>query len=519
MRAPFGGADRAEVDYRLSSTIDPPLGEWRARIDRWRAERSKIDFPIDSEPYADLAARAKSEATLIALDFARSKSIAPPKALHLGAPIVATGHQPYLHHCGVASKTLAIRKLIGADRGELTGLNVIVDSDPVGSTGRIAIPKKSGSGIEPVMVDLFGLEADRLIESSRPVSIEKFNSAIEIIGELLKTDRLNETRGAFESFIARLKSERDLRSGQIDYLELTLAMKALWERELDGETLLEAPISALAGSNSFRRFARSIIADIERFGAVYNDALERYRLRRKLRYRANPFPNLRLDRPDGSLETPFWRIDADGARSPLFLERSDRGAYVLPDETRIRPKALILTLYVRLFIADFFVHGTGGAKYDQVTDEIMRDYFQIEPPPIGVVSVDQPLLDSPVDLPDRIALIDDEIDRLNRLRREIEQHPEKHLDQLDGAGDELIALKARALAEIKGSDGARKKEIAARIKELNHQMRRSIAPLSARIERELESFIARRAELSGLSYRKYPYFFHSAARIYSQMVD
>jgi hypothetical protein len=37
-------------------------------------------------------------------------------------------------------------------------------------------------------------------------------------------------------------------------------------------------------------------------------------------------------------------------------------------------------MYARLVLSDLFIHGIGGAKYDEVTDEIIRRFFGIEPP-------------------------------------------------------------------------------------------------------------------------------------------
>jgi len=50
------------------------------------------------------------------------------------------------------------------------------------------------------------------------------------------------------------------------------------------------------------------------------------------------------------------------------------------------PRALTLTLFARLILGDFFIHGIGGGKYDEVTDQIIRDYFGIDPPAFQVVS-------------------------------------------------------------------------------------------------------------------------------------
>src|SRR5207253_6987088 len=75
---------------------------------------------------------------------------------------------------------------------------------------------------------------------------------------------------------------------------------------------------------------------------------------------------------------PFWlRTGADGRR-----ER----AAVASDVSQLRPRALTLTLFARVCLGDFFIHGIGGGKYDEVTDAIIRGYFGVEPPAYQVLS-------------------------------------------------------------------------------------------------------------------------------------
>jgi hypothetical protein len=50
------------------------------------------------------------------------------------------------------------------------------------------------------------------------------------------------------------------------------------------------------------------------------------------------------------------------------------------DGIRLRPRALTTTWYARTVLGDLFVHGIGGAKYDEVTDRIIADLFGIAPP-------------------------------------------------------------------------------------------------------------------------------------------
>src|SRR5205085_514035 len=123
-----------------------------------------------------------------------------------------------------------------------------------------------------------------------------------------------------------------------------------------------------------------------------------------IRTRARPVPDLAVD--DDWCESPLW-ILRKGCRERrrLFvrdfagkLEISDRNetlvrvnsasasnpgslaAAVQNARISIRPRALITTMYARLVLSDLFIHGIGGAKYDEVTDEIIRRFFGIEPP-------------------------------------------------------------------------------------------------------------------------------------------
>src|SRR5690606_12266035 len=51
------------------------------------------------------------------------------------------------------------------------------------------------------------------------------------------------------------------------------------------------------------------------------------------------------------------------------------------------PKALALTLFLRMFASDLFIHGIGGGRYDQVTDAVIRRYYGVEPPAFVVASM------------------------------------------------------------------------------------------------------------------------------------
>jgi hypothetical protein len=43
-------------------------------------------------------------------------------------------------------------------------------------------------------------------------------------------------------------------------------------------------------------------------------------------------------------------------------------------------------MFLRLFVADLFVHGIGGGRYDQITDRLIRSHFGVVPPVFAVTT-------------------------------------------------------------------------------------------------------------------------------------
>ena len=121
----------------------------------------------------------------------------------------------------------------------------------------------------------------------------------------------------------------------------------------------------------------------------------------------HPVPNLAAD--SEWIEAPFWLWSASAPRRRrLFVRRRDKDCLLLTDRRRIevelplaeggdasravkvladlpsqgiklRSRALATTLFARLVLADLFIHGIGGAKYDQLTDELIRRFFGLVP--------------------------------------------------------------------------------------------------------------------------------------------
>ena len=76
------------------------------------------------------------------------------------------------------------------------------------------------------------------------------------------------------------------------------------------------------------------------------------------------------------------------------------------------------TMYARLVLCDLFLHGIGGAKYDELTDAIIRRSMGIEPPSYLTATA---TIQLPLEYP-RVS--EDELCRAQREERELRFHAE-----------------------------------------------------------------------------------------------
>ena len=210
------------------------------------------------------------------------------------------------------------------------------------------------------------------------------------------------------------------------------------------------------GLPEFAWFTAHLLAQLPRFRTAYNKALATYRCVHKMRNRAHPMPDLAM--VDDWLEAPFWIWTADDpVRRPLFarkagggIEISDRNRHTIAlpisqdgdpalaaEQLRelssrgikVRTRALTTTIFARLVLSDMFLHGIGGAKYDQVTDEIVRLFFGFEPPEFATVSA---TLRLPHENGNQDGVIAGQWEQ--RLR-ELQYHPEQHVNADGANGD------------------------------------------------------------------------------------
>lgn len=375
------------------------------------------------------------------------------------AAFFVSGHQPTLFHPGVWVKNFVVGRLAKNDRA--IGLNLIVDNDknsttairvptgPLETPGLMTVPFDEPRGSEPW-------------EEARIVNRQLFATFAE------RVERAMRDLG-FSPLVADFWPAAVRHSAKSDSLaECLTAARCAWERSWDVANL-ELPISRLCVLEPFLWFASHILAHLPRFHGVYNEVLREYRQVNRVRSRTHPVPDLR--EAEGWLEAPFrvWRA-GECERKRVFARQfpgevrlSDgkdvfvslplapgmdaccavRELQKLPARgIRFRTRALTTTMFTRLCVADLFVHGIGGAKYDQMTDRIVARFLGMAAPDFLTLSA---TLELPA--PGEVAHPEDER-RLLRHLRELDYNSDRHLPvELPDPTRQLVAEKRRLVAE------------------------------------------------------------------------
>lgn len=443
----------------------PPVACFREVLAKNRKQRETNDCDIQGRSLTELAAEAREQLLHAALEFTRSYCDSSATA-DAEAPIVLTGHQPEIVHPGVWLKNFAAASLAAKHGG--TAVNLIIDSD-LCHTPAIGVP--TGSSHSPRLESVpYDRPCQEIPLEQRPlVDTTVWDSFGERVYEKIAPLVPNPLARAWWSEVAG-------RAGQASSLGLCLArarhlQEFSWHPDCR-EHGLELPQSRVCQLPAFRWFAAHVLAQLPRFLSAHNESLADYRALHRLRNHAQPVPD--LAEVDGWLETPFWIWSTgEPQRRALFarcnhagLRLTDRHGFeeTLPisDDApaeaavealagweargvKLRTRALLTTLFARLVLADLFIHGIGGAKYDHVTDAIAARFFGQAPPTYLTLSgtLRLPIDHQPLDRnrPREVA----------QLLRELTYHPERHINRAlsDGSDhDRVHAIVQSKLAAI-----------------------------------------------------------------------
>jgi hypothetical protein len=455
----------------------PPLAVAADLAARNRAIFSESNVDIDGVPLADLRRRAAAGASRAAQRYlGLTVPDAPPPALFL------IGHQPELFHPGVWVKNFALNGL--ARRNGAVPLGLLVDNDTAKAT-TVRVPEwdpdRAKVHLASVPLDHFSAEVPY---EERGVADEAFFASFP--------ERLAEVthNWPFRPLAADVWDEVN-RYHHASLGERLAAGRRMLERRWGCENL-EVPLSHLCAGASFLHFARAILANLPAFAATYNDCVRDYRKRHDIRSRNHPVPDLARD--GDWHEAPFWAWRAGGhRRGRLFARtRGDRVELRAGNEAwgdcpaggsiaewreleysgrKLRTRALTTTLFARLILADLFIHGIGGGKYDELADAIVRAHFRLEPPAFLVLTGTLRL-----PLP-RFAATPDDLRTAERSVRDLYWNPQRHL--ADGFTNESavrwMVHKRRALEAVEAVAQSARRERYTHLREYAKQLRPFVA--------------------------------------------
>jgi len=505
----------------LSVLIDPPGTAAEAQRVANVAALNQASLAIGERSLADLRQQTKRELLAAAVSYTqtyRAGPAVPPDAEQL--PLWMAGHQPQLFHPGVWLKNFVLSRC--AERSGGIAVNLVIDNDLLRGT---AIRVPTGSPAEP---------RQELVEYDAPTTALPFEERRLENPALAQSfaDRVKSTIGSLvaEPLIADFwPTVLERLAATPNWGEALSQARHRWEEKW-GAATLELPMSHVCALPTWWAFVASILQRLDSFVAIHNSALAEYRRVHRLRGKLHPIPD--LAQASDWLETPFWVWQlSNPQRRHLFMQRhgcdvtlSDRAGWetrccvrelaaglaaLSSQGIKLRPRALTTTLFTRLCAADMFMHGIGGAKYDQVADLILESFFGISPPAYMVVTG---TLQLPINSGHSVAVDGKAVD--SRLRSFV-YHPETFIAQARPAEAAAAAPwaeeKRRRLAEAVPAGGA--KQFCHAIRHANEKIRRALISVEEQLlqERQLAQRAARNAGL--LHSREYGFCLHPSSTL------
>ncbi len=479
---------------------------------------------------ADLRQRARRQLIDSACDYTGSYLDVSWVNRAQPSPIIMAGHQPALFHPGVWFKNFALSYL--AQQTDSLAINLVVDND-VAASSTIRVPTidpdtrqtrytavaydHAGGGVPYEQTTIRDRECfdhfdQRVAEAIRPIVSDPCVDRLWVHAK---------------AAVARCGVAGCALAQSRHALESEIGLKTL-----------EVPLGVLCRSTAFAEFVLTILTELPRFRGCYNDAADRYRAVHGIRSNAHPVPNLA---EEGEwFEAPLWiygddspsrraawvrlsndeliisdRMDSDSAAGQSHPRADHRhGATEVRIDIRhrklaaeqlaaaasprfkLRPRALFTTMYARLVLSDLFLHGIGGAKYDQLGDIIIRSFFAVEPPQFMVIS-------ATAKLPGIVQ--DDHAEEIRRLRRQLRDtrfQGERFADQVDLNAD-LLALKRELLAHP--PDRGSRKAWHDEIERINRSLSDSLQDVRSQLGQQLAQRQKEAASAAVLSSREHPF--------------
>lgn len=246
-------------------------------------------------------------------------------------PIVMTGHQAGIWHAGILAKWIEADLLRARCGAEVAA--IVVDQDV-----------NDAASVEyPALVD-GTLQRARLPLSARPdAGPTGLRRSVRLDAPSLPP--APEIAEALEAIRVAVNAEAGAQSLA---MQMSRANAALLGPLVGRFATVTA--TSLLGTPLGQRMVEAMREDPDTCRISYNDAVAR---------------DPHVARPLGPGELPLWILEP-GRRTPLGVGQLDQAIGEQPE--RIAPRAFLMTAIARLGLCDLFIHGTGGERYERVTE-------------------------------------------------------------------------------------------------------------------------------------------------------
>jgi len=504
-----------------AALIDPPKREIEPIVRANRRTLEEYCYDCQGRCLTKLSRQARSDLVKEALRWTSAYRDVQEPVPSRPETIFLAGHQPELFHAGVWFKNFALGAL--AEHHQAVAVNLLIDSDTLKGNS-LRVPGGTVENPEAVAIPMDAAGPPIPHEQRRIIDSDLFATfgrrVFEQVHPLVADPLIREY---WPSVVERSK--------ETDNLGACLAQS---RHQLEGRwgwNTLEIPQSRVCESPAHHWFVAHLLAQLPRFRQTYNQVVNEYRRTHRIRSVAHPVPNLR--RSGEWLEAPFW-VWSDEAprRRPLFvkhlanqtlLSNGDRLEIALPlaadqaaDQAvdrlselaskgiKLRSRALITTLWARLALGDLFIHGIGGAKYDQVTDALIARFFGLTPPHFLALSatLHLPIVQA-TPRPRHVRTIRQQL-------RELDFHPERYINaQTLRDSDHSKARTALTADKIHWIRTPQTPENAAsryrEIRRINQELQPWVADLRKQLLSELDQTAKSAKARTILSWREYAF--------------
>jgi len=401
-----------------------------------------------------------------------------------GKPLIVTGHQPEFHHPGILWKDFLACRIASDVDGVALHISVDTDEFEIGLSYPVLFsPDEAAKKHFVIPSDKYGIFLNsRLTSDDR----KKLKTHIKEANENAVNFLIGDSLALAQKSLLEIENSIDASGDISGFLE---KQRVGFLNEM-GVSIRSIPVSFLASLPAFKLFSGKVSERLPVFIEAFNRSLHEYRVLHKIKNPAQPLPEIR----EGDM--PFWVLDKDSGKR-LHVPQN---AF----DDQLIPRAITLTMFIRIFLADFFIHGTGGGRYEAISDNVLLQFFGTGFCDYTISTATMNLTPKekfPLDFPDE--------KEIENAIRDLKHSPEKFLPS-----GHPLALEKRELL-IKFKDPAfSKKDLHVQLTCLNEKMSNLLTQEKIRWEKEKLNFPKNHHAAEVFHSRDFPYFYYNVRELY-----